>query len=98
MHDIDAFVLAIAKSVNAERQYWFDTPDPFDLERSVTREMIERVEKMKGGRGAAFRFSIGDFGKPAECPHGGGGEYQQLRNIQPEQRQPGSCRETDEPA
>lgn len=49
-HDIGDFVRAIAPSI-----YWFNTTTPHDLERAITLELIERIEKTKGGRKVALR-------------------------------------------
>lgn len=50
-HDIETFVRAIARSHQAEAQYWYDGwPDPFAIERKVTLEFIEEREHTKGGR------------------------------------------------
>jgi hypothetical protein len=50
VHDVGDFVRAIAPS-----RYWFETPNPHDLERAITLELIEWIERTKGGRKVALR-------------------------------------------
>ena len=57
VHDVATFVLAVARSIHAEAQYWrVGMPDPFGVERQTTLELLEKLERQKGGRKAAFLF------------------------------------------
>jgi hypothetical protein len=48
---VNDFARAIAKSLHAAAQYWRDDyPDPFRIERETTLELIEQIERQKGGR------------------------------------------------
>jgi hypothetical protein len=48
VHEVEEFVRAIARYMR------HDAPDPFAVERAITLELIEQIERQKGGRKAAL--------------------------------------------
>lgn len=61
VHDIANFVRDIARPVQVEAKYWLEEPTEYDVERSTTLELIERIENTRGGRKAALGVSSSSY-------------------------------------